>query len=163
MRSSRWPMPPTPGCCSRSPDPPALLYCRGPAPSCSAGLRSRWSAAATRPRQGARNAEQFARSFSAAGLTIVSGLALGIDAAAHRGGLAGEGSTIAVLGTGVDIVYPRRTRRWPAEIAERGLLLSEFPLGSQALAHNFPRRNRADQRPGAGLPGRRGGARLRAR
>ena len=93
--------------------------------------------------QGASNAEQFARSFSAAGLTIVSGLAQGIDAAAHRGGLAGEGSTIAVLGN-------RRRHPLPAgkrgacrrRSPQRGLLVSEFALGTKALAHNFPRRNR---------------------
>ena len=68
--------------------------------------------------QGASNAEQFARSFSAAGLTIVSGLAQGIDAAAHRGGLAAEGSTIAVLGTGVDNIYPRANAALADEIAD---------------------------------------------
>jgi DNA processing protein len=72
----------------------------------------------------------------------VSGLAIGIDAAAHRGGLAGASSTIAVLGTGIDVVYPRRNAELVAAIAERGLLVSEFPLGTAPLAHNFPRRNR---------------------
>src|SRR3954469_3741571 len=80
--------------------------------------------------QGTRNAEQFAISLGEAGLTIVSGLALGIDAAAHRGGLAGRASTIAVLGTGIDIVYPARNAELAAEISRRGLLLSEFPLGT---------------------------------
>jgi DNA processing protein len=123
------------------PDPPPVLYCHGrlellekPA---LAVVGSRNASA-----QGASNAEQFARSFSAAGLTIVSGLAQGIDAAAHRGGLAGEGSTIAVLGTGVDVIYPRAHEALAADVAARGLLLSEFPLGSKALAYNFPRRNR---------------------
>jgi len=122
-------------------DPPPVLYCHGrlellekPA---LAVVGSRNASA-----QGASNAEQFARSFSVAGLTIVSGLAQGIDAAAHRGGLAGEGSTIAVLGTGVDVIYPRAHEALAAEIAARGLLLSEFPLGTKALAYNFPRRNR---------------------
>ena len=123
------------------PDPPAVLYCRG-----RTELLNRPALAVVGSRnatsQGNSNAEQFARSFSAAGLTIVSGLAQGIDAAAHRGGLAGEGSTIAVLGTGVDIVYPRVNSSLGAEIAAGGLLLSEFPLGTKALAHNFPRRNR---------------------
>jgi DNA processing protein len=122
-------------------DPPAVLYCRG-----RLDLLNRPALALVGSRnataQGNSNAEQFARSFSAAGLTIVSGLAQGIDAAAHRGGLAGEGSTIAVLGTGADIAYPRANAALAAEIAERGLLLSEFPLGTKALAHNFPRRNR---------------------
>jgi len=122
-------------------DPPALLYCRG-----RTDLLNKHALALVGSRnataQGMSNTEQFARSFSAAGLTIVSGLAQGIDAAAHRGGLAGEGSTIAVLGTGVDIAYPRSNAALADEIAQRGLLLSEFPLGTKALAHNFPRRNR---------------------
>jgi DNA processing protein len=122
-------------------DPPPLLYCRGRTELLNqpalAVVGSRNATA-----QGASNAEQFARSFSAAGLTIVSGLAQGIDAAAHRGGLAAAGSTIAVLGTGVDTVYPRANSVLAEEIAARGLLVSEFALGTQAFAHNFPRRNR---------------------
>jgi DNA processing protein len=122
-------------------DPPAVLYCRG-----RLDLLNRPSLAVVGSRnsttQGNSNAEQFARNFSAAGLTIVSGLAQGIDTAAHRGGLSGEGSTIAVLGTGVDIIYPRANAALTEEIAANGLLLSEFPLGTKALAHNFPRRNR---------------------
>ena len=122
-------------------DPPVLLYCSG-----RTELLNRPALAVVGSRnataQGASNAEQFARSFGAAGLTIVSGLAQGIDAAAHRGGLAAEASTIAVLGTGVDILYPPANSSLAAEIAERGLLVSEFALGTRALAHNFPRRNR---------------------
>lgn len=122
-------------------DPPPLLYCHG-----RTELLNRPALAVVGSRnataQGASNAEQFARSFSAAGLTIVSGLAQGIDAAAHRGGLAAEGSTIAVLGTGVDNPYPPANAALAAEIAARGLLVSEFALGTQAFAHNFPRRNR---------------------
>ena len=123
------------------PDPPVLIYCRG-----RIDLLGRPALALVGSRnataQGASNAEQFARSFSAAGFTIVSGLAQGIDAAAHRGGLAGEGSTIAVLGTGVDIAYPQSNAALAADIARQGLLLSEFPLGTKAFAYNFPRRNR---------------------
>jgi DNA processing protein len=122
-------------------DPPAVLYCRG-----RTDLLNRPALAVVGSRnataQGNSNAEQFARSFSAAGLTIVSGLAQGIDAAAHRGGLADDASTIAVLGTGVDVIYPQANAALGAEIAAHGLLLSEFALGSKALAHNFPRRNR---------------------
>jgi DNA processing protein len=122
-------------------DPPALLYCRGRVELLNqpalAVVGSRNATA-----QGLGNAEQFARAFSGAGLTIVSGLAQGIDAAAHRGGLAAEGSTIAVLGTGVDNAYPRANAALAEEIAARGLLVSEFALGTQAFAHNFPRRNR---------------------
>ena len=122
-------------------DPPAVLYAHGrlellqhPA---LAIVGSRNASA-----QGESNAEHFARTLSDAGLAIVSGLALGIDAAAHRGGLAGASSTIAVLGTGVDVVYPNRNAELAAEIAHRGLLVSEFALGTPAIAHNFPRRNR---------------------
>ena len=97
--------------------------------------------------QGAANAEAFAHHLAGAGLTIVSGLALGIDAAAHRGALkaAAEGvdaSTIAVLGTGVDVAYPASNRPLFEAIRNRGLLLSEFALGTPGIAHNFPRRNR---------------------
>ena len=122
-------------------DPPPVIYARG-----RVDLLQRPALAIVGSRnasaQGARNAEQFAISLGDAGITIVSGLALGIDAAAHRGGLAGRASTIAVLGTGIDVVYPTRNAELAAEIAARGLLLSEFPLGTAAIAHNFPRRNR---------------------
>jgi DNA processing protein len=123
------------------PDPPALLYVEG-----RAELLARASLAMVGSRnatpQGIENATSFARAFSAAGLTIVSGLALGIDAAAHRGALEGEGSTIAVLGAGVDVAYPPRNRELQRRIAERGALVSELPLGTPAVAANFPRRNR---------------------
>jgi DNA processing protein len=122
-------------------DPPPLLYARG-----RVELLQRAALAVVGSRnataQGAANAESFAKALSASGLTIVSGLALGIDAAAHRGGLSGPGSTIAVLGTGIDVTYPRGNAALAGEIAERGLLVSEFPLGTGALASNFPRRNR---------------------
>lgn len=91
---------------------------------------------------GERTAERFAADLSAGGVTIVSGLALGIDGAAHRGGLMGPGSTIAVLGTGPDRVYPARHRDLAHRISESGLILSEFPPGVPPVAGNFPRRNR---------------------
>jgi DNA processing protein len=122
-------------------DPPALLYCSG-----RAELLSRPSLAVVGSRnataQGIRNAEQFARTLSDAGITIVSGLAMGIDAAAHRGGLGGDGSTLAVLGTGIDRIYPPQNRALAASIAAQGLLVSELPLATPALRQNFPRRNR---------------------
>jgi DNA processing protein len=123
------------------PDPPALLYVKG-----RLDLLARPSLAIVGSRnataQGAANAEAFATALSDAGLTIVSGLALGIDAAAHRGGLAGRAGSIAVLGTGADIVYPGRNRALAHELAARGVLVSEFALGTAAVAGNFPRRNR---------------------
>jgi len=123
------------------PDPPPLLYAHG-----RPELLQRPALAIVGSRnasaQGESNAAQFARALSEAGLTVVSGLALGIDAAAHRGGLASVGSTIAVLGTGIDVIYPSRNAELAAEIAVSGLLVSEFPLGTPAIAHNFPRRNR---------------------
>jgi DNA processing protein len=122
-------------------DPPAVIYAVGRAELLQhpalAIVGSRNATA-----QGEANSESFARALSDAGLTVVSGLAMGIDAAAHRGGLSGPGSTIAVLGTGVDIVYPRRNAELAAQIAERGLLISEFALGTAPAAHNFPKRNR---------------------
>ena len=122
-------------------DPPLLLYAKG-----NPDLLNRPALAVVGSRngtaQGLRNAEAFAKAFSVSGLTIVSGLALGIDAAAHRGGLAGAGSTIAVLGTGIDVVYPQANASLFAEIGERGLLVSEYPVGTPAMGHNFPRRNR---------------------
>jgi DNA processing protein len=92
--------------------------------------------------QGCVDAEAFARALSDAGLVIVSGLALGVDAAAHRGGLAGAGRSVAVIGTGIDIVYPARNRALAHSLAEAGALVSEFPLCTHAAAGNFPRRNR---------------------
>ena len=122
-------------------DPPPLLYLRG-----QTALLEKNGLAIVGSRnaspQGLANAEGFARAFSDAGLTIISGLALGVDAAAHRGGLSGSGSTIAVLGTGADSLYPASNRKLGEEIANRGLLVSEFPIGTPPVAANFPRRNR---------------------
>jgi DNA processing protein len=122
-------------------DPPALIYAAG-----RLELLQRPALAVVGSRnasaQGERNAESFAQALSDAGFVIVSGLALGIDAAAHRGGLAGRGCTVAVLGTGIDVVYPRRNAQLAEEIGARGLLVSEFALGTAPAAANFPRRNR---------------------
>jgi DNA processing protein len=91
---------------------------------------------------GRENARQFAIHLASAGIAITSGLATGIDAAAHRGALDGGGHTIAVCGTGLDIDYPRAHAGLAAEIASGGALVSEFPLGTRATRGNFPRRNR---------------------
>jgi DNA processing protein len=122
-------------------DPPPLLYVIGNVALLSnPGLAIVGSRNASA--QGVANAEQFSTTFSVAGLTIISGLALGIDAAAHRGGLAGSGSTVAVMGTGPDSLYPKRNLELAADIAQRGALVTEFPLGTAPLSANFPRRNR---------------------
>jgi DNA processing protein len=91
---------------------------------------------------GAATAFEFAARFAAAGLTVTSGLALGIDAEAHRGALHAGGNTLAVIATGVDIDYPAANRALAARIRERGLIVSEFPLGASARRGHFPRRNR---------------------
>ena len=125
----------------QAPDPPPLLFAIGQLATLKrpavAMVGSRNATA-----QGQANAEQFAHALSQRGVCVVSGLALGIDAAAHLGALAGEGSTIAVVGTGLDIVYPARNRDLAHRIAQHGLIVSEFALGTRALAANFPRRNR---------------------
>ena len=98
--------------------------------------------------QGAANARQFAKAFVQAGLTVVSGLALGIDGAAHEGALDGHAlnsidlATVAVVGTGLDRVYPKAHRDLAHRIAQHGVLLSEYPLGTPPLTANFPKRNR---------------------
>ncbi len=95
---------------------------------------------------GADTAEAFAQAFAERSVTVVSGMALGIDAASHVGALRASGaqaaSTIAVVGTGIDRVYPARNKVLAHSIAERGLIISEYPLGTPPLAENFPRRNR---------------------
>lgn len=123
------------------PDPPLLLYAKGRVALLNAPA---FSVVGSRnaTQQGMAHAEAFARALSDAGLTIVSGLALGIDAAAHRGGLAGASSSIAVVGTGLDTVYPARNRDLAHELAQKGCLISEFSLGTAPTASNFPRRNR---------------------
>ncbi|WP_265945428.1 DNA-processing protein DprA [Dechloromonas sp. A34] len=123
------------------PDPPCVLYVRGnPALLQKRGLAVVGSRNATP--QGVQTAESFARAIAAKGFGIISGLALGIDAAAHRGALAASGETIAIIGTGADRLYPARNRELALAIAEHGAIVSEFPLGTPAIASNFPRRNR---------------------
>jgi DNA processing protein len=134
-------------------DPPLLLYAMGAplawnedglatcASRCLAVVGSR-----NPTPQGVANARQFSQTLAQAGLTIVSGLALGVDGAAHEGALdgamAGQLATIAVVGTGLDRVYPRQHRDLAHRIVQNGVVLSEYPLGTPPLSANFPRRNR---------------------
>lgn len=125
------------------PDPPVTLYVRGrwaeclDAP-CVGIVGSRRCSA-----YGQNVALSLARELASRGVTIVSGLARGIDAAAHRGALEASGRTVAVLGTGLDEVYPRDHRKLASEILERGgALVTQFPLGTPPVAENFPYRNR---------------------
>jgi len=123
------------------PDPPPALYAKGNLhwlnTPCIAVVGSRNSSP-----QGEKNADEFSFALNQQGYTIVSGMALGIDGAAHRGALKGNGATIAVVGTGLDIVYPSRHRELAHQIVERGLIISEFALGTPSRAQNFPKRNR---------------------
>lgn len=123
------------------PDPPPMLYVKGRVDLLNNPALAIVGSRNATP-QGEKNAEKFAWALSEAGYCIVSGLALGIDGAAHRGALRGAGSTIAVVGTGLDVVYPARHRELAHEIATSGTLVSEFPLGTPSRAQNFPRRNR---------------------
>ena len=122
-------------------DPPCVLYAQGRRELLNTPALAIVGSRNATP-QGIRDAEAFAHALSDAGLCIVSGLALGIDAAAHRGGLAGTSGTIAVMGTGADRVYPAANRALAHRIAEGGCLVTEFPLGTPSVAGNFPRRNR---------------------
>ena len=133
----------------RMPDPPLMLYALGQtaalqslnAEQCLAMVGSR-----NPTPQGQANAREFARSLAGNGLTIVSGMALGIDGAAPDGALLGAPpqalATVAVVGTGLDRVYPRQHRELAHRIAQRGLILSEYHLGTPPLNANFPKRNR---------------------
>ncbi|TAL29653.1 MAG: DNA-protecting protein DprA [Phenylobacterium sp.] len=123
------------------PSPPAVLYCDG-----LVEPRDRQAVAIVGARQatphGLRTTETLARELSGAGFTIVSGLARGIDAAAHRAALDAGGRTIAVLGCGLDVTYPPEHARLREEIAGCGAVLTEFPAGTQPKPAHFPQRNR---------------------
>lgn len=123
------------------PDPPLLLYINGHVELLALpGLAIVGSRNASV--QGKANASAFAEALSDAGMTIVSGLALGIDAAAHEGALRRRGGTVAVVGTGPDLIYPARNRGLWERIAEEGCIVSEYPVGTPPLPSNFPKRNR---------------------
>ena len=122
-------------------NPPALLYVRDRLEVLNTPALAIVGSRNPTP-QGSRNAERFAAALADAGLTIASGLALGIDAAAHRGALAATGNTVAFMGTGIDRLYPAAHQSLALEIAARGAIVSEFPLTTPPAAANFPRRNR---------------------
>jgi DNA processing protein len=122
-------------------DPPLLLYAQGRLEWLDAPALAIVGSRHPTP-QGRDNARAFARALGNGGWTIVSGLALGIDGAAHEGALETPSATIAVVGTGIDRIYPARHEKLAHRIAEHGLMLSELPLGSAPLAENFPQRNR---------------------
>jgi DNA processing protein len=121
--------------------PPPVLLGRGQRALLQGALLAMVGSRSASP-QGLINAHEFAKELSLKGYTIVSGLASGIDAAAHEGALLGQGSTIAVVGTGIDRIYPASNKALALKIAAIGLVLSEFPLGTGPIAHHFPRRNR---------------------
>src|SRR5689334_11169142 len=121
--------------------PPIALFCHGD-PALLAQRQFAIVGARAVSRTGAETAEAFAGELTRCGLLMTSGLALGVDGAAHRGALAAGGATVAVCGTGLDRVFPARHRELAHEIAARGVLVSEFPTGTPPLAENFPRRNR---------------------
>jgi len=123
-------------------DPPTYLFVRGPArlhePGCLAIVGARAASEA-----GLRMAHRLGMELAAKGFTVVSGLARGVDGAAHQGALDGSGRTIAVLGCGIDVIYPPEHRKLAEAIVEGGgAIVSELPLGTQPLAENFPTRNR---------------------
>ena len=131
-------------------DPPLVLYALGRTDLWQANGTQNIAIVGSRnpTPQGEANARQFGKACAQAGLTVVSGLALGVDTAAHQGALEGAAEaaerlvTIAVVGTGLDRVYPRRNLALAHQIALHGLLLSEYPLGTPPLPANFPKRNR---------------------
>jgi DNA processing protein len=122
-------------------DPPLLLYAAGRLELLQARSLAIVGSRSPTP-QGRERALAFGGELSQAGWTVVSGLALGVDGAAHEGALTGPGGTVAVVGTGLDVVYPKRHAALTARIAREGLLVSEYSLGTPPLAANFPTRNR---------------------
>lgn len=121
-------------------DPPPFVYLRGAVPVWEPAVAVVGSRRASR--EGMKAAEHLSEQLASLGVRVVSGLARGIDTAAHRGALKGGGATIAVLGCGVDVPYPPENRELAERIAGSGCIISEFPMGTQPLAEHFPRRNR---------------------
>ncbi len=123
-------------------DPPLLLFLMGNADLLAHPQRLAVVGSRNPTPQGAQNAHDFAQALAAAGVCVVSGMALGVDGAAHSGALDAGGATVAVVGTGLDRVYPSRHRALAHRIAQTGLLVSEFVLGTPPTPANFPKRNR---------------------
>lgn len=136
-----WEDPEYPALLKETSDPPVVLYAKG---NLNALTKNAVAIVGTRKPSiaGSENAWRFAFELAKHTIAIVSGLALGIDAQAHRGCIEAEGETIAVLGTGVDCIYPYRHKELADKILDKGLLLSEFPLHTKPIAGHFPRRNR---------------------
>ena len=124
------------------PDPPLFFFCKGARLDLLEARAIAIVGSRNATTGGIDNALRFAETLSASGMTVLSGMAAGIDTAAHVGGLSGAGSTVAFVGTGLDRVYPASNKKLAHEIAARGLLVSEFLLGTSPIAENFPRRNR---------------------
>jgi len=131
-------------------DPPVVLFARGRLELLQS---TKFAVVGTRrpTPYGLAATERLVGDLARAGLTIVSGMARGIDTAAHKAALAAQGDTIAVLGCGVDVVYPSENRKLSEELASKGLILSEFAMGSTAFPQNFPIRNRIISGMGVGL------------
>ncbi len=136
-----WDDPAYPSLLKQIADPPFVLYVRG-----ELLPRDEWAVAVVGTRSASMYGKEVARKLSggmaSAGVTIVSGLALGIDTQAHRAAIETGGRTVAVLGSGVDVIYPPRNRKLAEEIIEHGAVISEFPVGTRPESGNFPRRNR---------------------
>jgi DNA processing protein len=124
------------------PDPPLVLYAQGDIQCLHQGTRLAMVGSRNPTAQGLQTAHDFARHLASSGVCIVSGMALGVDGAAHAGALDGGGQTVGVVGTGLDRVYPSRHRELAHRVVRQGVLVSEFPLGTQPLPANFPKRNR---------------------
>lgn len=123
------------------PDPPPILYFKGQRQFLARPAMAMVGSRNATP-QGLANANAFAEAASNAGFCIISGLAQGIDTAAHQGGLRGISSSMAIVGTGLDLVYPSKNHELAHKLADEGGLISEFSLGTPAISRNFPRRNR---------------------
>ena len=133
---------PYPAALAELPDPPALLHLSGDPAAVDAGPAFALVGSRSATRNGRETARAFARDLAAAGFTIVSGLARGIDGAAHRGALDAGGRTLAFLGCGPDRVYPAEHAELATEVAASGAILSEYPVGAPPRRNHFPQRNR---------------------